>query len=65
MAVDADDDCTMMVNIAPTAIKMSTEKVLKTIDQLFSDTTVSQEETKNRLQEIIDHCEILQESLDS
>lgn len=39
------------------------ETVKKMVDSLFSDTTCSKEETKERLEEIIEHIEMCLESL--
>ena len=39
-------------------------KVEAAIGEYFSDSSVSQEVTWNRLQEIIQHCSELQETLD-
>jgi hypothetical protein len=50
MTTDADDDLD--------------EDVEKAIDAVFSDTSVPQSVTHDRLQNIIDHCRTLQESLD-
>lgn len=38
-------------------------KVIEKIDEMFGDMSVSQEETKNNLNGVIDHCENLKESL--
>jgi len=41
-----------------------TERAKQAIDEMFRDTTVPQSETRDNLQDIIDHCEIMKESLD-
>ena len=44
-------------------VMLSVEKIKEEIDWLFSDTSVSQCETANRLAEIVEHCATLAETL--
>jgi hypothetical protein len=42
---------------------MTSESIKKDIDQLFSDTSVSQSTTRDRLEDIVEHCRMLIETL--
>jgi hypothetical protein len=44
---------------------MNSEAIKKEIDRMFSNTGVPQSQTASDLQDIIDHCEVLLDTLDS
>lgn len=44
-------------------IEMNTSEVIKKIDEVFADTSVDIETTKKRMREIIEHAEMLLETL--
>lgn len=41
-----------------------TEKAKRIIDEMFRDASVPQSETRDNLHDIIDHCEVLIDTLD-
>ncbi len=41
-----------------------TEKAKQAIDEMFSDASVPQYVTRNHLRDIIEHCEVLIDTLD-